>query len=134
MRQIHNAPERQYFQAIAHKGRVIFSGNCSHKKSNIFRQLLTQEDQYFKAIAHTKKSNIFRQLLTQWRAIFSGNCSHNEEQYFQAIAHTMKSSYKELSLLLLFVGMGMLIFGRYGGRWSIFSFLPMKDVWPLKGL
>ena len=29
----------------------------------------------------------------------------------QAIAHTMKSSYKELSLLLLFVGMGMLIFG-----------------------
>ena len=30
----------------------------------------------------------------------------------QAIAHTMHSSYKELSLLLLFVGMGMLIFGR----------------------
>ena len=29
----------------------------------------------------------------------------------QAIAHTMKTSYKELSLLLLFVGMGMLIFG-----------------------
>jgi len=29
----------------------------------------------------------------------------------QAIAHTMHSSYKELSLLLLFVGMGMLIFG-----------------------
>ena len=29
----------------------------------------------------------------------------------QAIAHTMRSSYKELSLLLLFVGMGMLIFG-----------------------
>jgi len=32
-------------------------------------------------------------------------------QGLQAIAHTMKSSYKELSLLLLFVGMGMLIFG-----------------------
>ena len=32
--------------------------------------------------------------------------------HFQAIAHTMHSSYKELSLLLLFVGMGMLIFGR----------------------
>ena len=31
----------------------------------------------------------------------------------QAIAHTMHSSYKELSLLLLFVGMGMLIFGRW---------------------
>ena len=31
----------------------------------------------------------------------------------QAIAHTMQSSYKELSLLLLFVGMGMLIFGRF---------------------
>ena len=29
----------------------------------------------------------------------------------QAIAHTMKSSYKELGLLLMFVGMGMLIFG-----------------------
>eukprot|EP00090_Calanus_glacialis_P031394 TRINITY_DN5178_c0_g1_i1.p1 TRINITY_DN5178_c0_g1~~TRINITY_DN5178_c0_g1_i1.p1 ORF type:complete len:553 (-),score=146.49 TRINITY_DN5178_c0_g1_i1:174-1682(-) len=32
-------------------------------------------------------------------------------QGLQAIAHTMKSSYKELTLLLLFVGMGMLIFG-----------------------
>ena len=32
-------------------------------------------------------------------------------QGLQAIAHTMRSSYKELSLLLLFVGMGMLIFG-----------------------
>ena len=31
--------------------------------------------------------------------------------YLKAIAHTMKTSYKELSLLLLFVGMGMLIFG-----------------------
>ena len=31
--------------------------------------------------------------------------------YMKAIAHTMKTSYKELSLLLLFVGMGMLIFG-----------------------
>ena len=30
----------------------------------------------------------------------------------QAIAHTMKCSYKELGLLLMFVGMGMLIFGR----------------------
>ena len=29
----------------------------------------------------------------------------------QAIAHTMKSSYTELGLLLMFVGMGMLIFG-----------------------
>merc|ERR1719474_424184 len=46
-------------------------------------------------------------------------------QGLQAMAHTMKSSYKELSLLLLFVGMGMLIFGRLvmetfppGQRWA----------------
>ena len=29
----------------------------------------------------------------------------------QAMAHTMKTSYKELCLLLMFVVMGMLIFG-----------------------
>ena len=48
---------------------------------------------------------------------FRYECSFGKKEHniifilVKAIAHTMKTSYKELSLLLLFVGMGMLIFG-----------------------
>jgi len=35
LRQIHNAPERQYFQAIAQTMKSIFSGNCSHNEEQL---------------------------------------------------------------------------------------------------